>query len=282
MRSLFTNVEIIGHRYRKPIFTTCYNDPPVVPPVVPPIIEIEDIPLEFKGKTTFTQEEVNKILGVDRGKHKAKIQEQITKLEQMSRAKDLTSKAQEDLQKRITELQEGLLTKEQLAQKEKERLENSHKEIVTGLSKERELWQNRFTKSSIEVSITSEAVKAEAFDPDSLIALLGPQTRLVQDADPTSGQLLETFTPKVKFNDTDKEGKPIQLDLTIPEATKRMREIPKYGYLFKSTAAAGLGRGPNVGNGETPDVSKMTPEQYREHRKKQGLGRNNGKPPGAS
>ncbi len=221
---------------------------------------------------TFTQDEVNTFIAKEKREYTTKIEGHIKELEQTKRSKDLTDKARADLEKRITEMQDSLLTKEQLAQKEKERLENTHKEALGNITGERDTWKNRFTASSINVVITSEAAKAKAFDPDTLIAILGPHTQLVQDAD-TDGKLLETFTPKVKFNDTDKEGKPVVLNLTVPETVKRMMEIKKYGYLFESTAAAGLGGTQSDGRGEAVDTSKMSPAQYREHRKKVGLGR---------
>ncbi len=62
-------------------------------------------------------------------------------------------------------------------------------------------------------------------------------------------------------------------DLTVPEVVSRMKELPRYGYLFKSTANAGLGANNQGGGrgGNDVDPSAMTPENYRKWRKTEGL-----------
>lgn len=239
------------------------GDPPVTPPATPPAGD----------KKTFTQDELNKILADDRKKHQAQNQKVVLELENLKKSKTLTDKQKEELQTRIDEINNAMMTKEQLAAKDKEKLEKTYKEQLNSVTGERDTWKNRFTNSTINNVIIREAAVADAFDPDSLIALLGPNTRLAEDQD-GEGAPLGTFTPKVKFNDTDKEGKQVTLDLTIPEAVKRMKDIPKYGYLFKNTAVGGLGGNSGAGGpGKKPNVKDMSVSQYREHRKTLGLGR---------
>lgn len=235
-----------------------------------------DLPPALKGKTTFTQADVNFIAKEERLKAKTATEKHIKELENLKRSQTLSEKDKTDLQKRIDDMQNTLLTKEELAKKEKERLENQHKQTVQSISAEKELWQNRFTRSTINGSIISHAASNDAFNPDDLIAILGPNTRLVAEVD-GEGKETDNFAPKVKFSDTGEDGKPIILDLTVPEAIKRMKEISRYMHLFKSTATGGLGAQANPTNpGQKVDVSKMTPAQYREYRKKSGMSRRPG------
>ena len=240
----------------------------------------EELPPSAKGKSTFTQEEFNRALKEDRKRHKAQLEKakaetskQIKALEALQKSKNLSEKDKAALEAQIEDLRNSQLTSKELAAKEKEKLERTHKEQVAVLTGERDTWQRRFTQGTINTVLISEAAKAEAFDPDAIIAILGPNTRLAEDLD-EEGNGTGTFTPKVKFSDVDKDGKPVSLDLTAEQAVKRMKDTPKYGYLFKSTALGGLGAGGGLGKSSgNQDVTKMTAEQYREYRKKIGLAR---------
>ena len=73
---------------------------------------------------------------------------------------------------------------------------------------------------------------------------------------------------KVEFSDTDKEGKPVTLDLTIAEAVKRMSEMDEYANLFKSEGTGGVG-GVNRGSSKPLDAKKIAatdPALYRKLR----------------
>jgi len=217
----------------------------------------------------FTQDQVNKMLAEDRRKHKAQVDKHVAELEQLKKSKSLSDQERTNLTTKIEELQNSVLTKEQRAAKEKEKLEKDLKATTEQLTADRDQWKNRFHSSQIKQAITSEAAAHKAFDSDALIAILGPQTRLVEVLD-ESGQPTGDFVPKTKFKDVDKEKKEFVADLTVPEVVARMKEIPKYGYLFETTAQAGVGANTRPG-GRGVDPSEMTPAQYREWRKKEGL-----------
>lgn len=222
-------------------------------------------------KVKYSQVQVNEMLAEDRRKHKAQVDKTVQELESVRKSKSLTDKDRETLQLKIDELQNSLLTKEELAIKEREKLEKNYKTELDTEKTEKESWKTRFTTGTINTVIVSEAVKAKAFDPDAIISILGPDTRLVQDTD-SDGKPLEAFVPKVKFKDTDKDGKAVTLDLTVEQAIKRMKEIPKHGYLFENTATPGLGGRSLAGGDHKVNIKDMTPAQYREHRKTLGLG----------
>lgn len=219
---------------------------------------------------TFTQDQVNKILAEDRRKHKAQVDKHVAELEQLKRSKSLNDQERTNLTTKIEELQNSVLTKEQRAAKEQEKLKKDLETTTQQLTADRDGWKNLFHKTQIKQAITSEAAAHKAFDSDALIAILGPSTRLVEMHD-DNNQPTGEFVPKTKFKDRDKEGKDVVLDLTIPEVVTRMKELPKYGYMFETTAAAGVGANRQAGRGGEVDPSAMTTTQYREWRKKQGL-----------
>lgn len=213
-------------------------------------------------KPTISQKKVNAIMAEEKRKHTAVIDKQVKELETLKKSKGLTEQEKTNLTARIEELQNTLLTKEQLTVKEREKIQNEHKQVLEKTTSEREVWKNRFLQSSIVRAITDEAVKAEAFKPSQIVALLEKDTRLSEETD-SDGNPTGDFTPKVKMQDVDKDGKPITLDLTVAEALKRMKDRAEdYGNLFKSGVAGGLGASGGK-SGKDVDPSKMTPDQYR-------------------
>ncbi len=253
------------------IFRLVYEGETETPKVETPVVENHDLPESLKGKTTFTQAELNHILSEEKKKSKTTTEKQIKELETLKKSQTLSENDKKNLEARIDEMKNTLLTKEEIARKEKERLETTYKEQLTKVTQERDTWQNRYTQSTIDGEIVNQASTAEAFSPEDLKALLGPNTRIVELND-EEGKGTNKFVPKVKFNDLDAEGKPITLDMTVEQAVKRMKELPRYGHLFKSTAAGGLG-GKETQTAGSVDTSKMTHEQWLEHRKKKGLGK---------
>lgn len=223
------------------------------------------------AKKSFTQDDVNKILAEDRRKHKAQVDKHVQELEQLKKSKSLSDQERHNLATKIEELQNSVLTKEQVAAKEQEKLKKTLEVTTKELTEDRDTWKNRFHTTQIQQAITSEAVTHQAFDSDALIALLEPKTRLVEVID-DDGKTTGQFVPKVKIQDKDKDGKIVSLDLTVPDAVAKMKENPRYGYLFKSTAAAGLGAGTaGGGRGGEVDPGSMNTSQYREWRKKEGM-----------
>ncbi len=229
----------------------------------------EEAKAKANPNQTFTQEQVNKMLAEDRRKHKAQVDKHVSELEQLRKSKSLSDQERAGLTTKIEELQNSVLTKEQRAAKEQEKLKNDLKTTTEQLTADRDGWKNRFHTTQIKQAITSEAATHKAFDSDALIAILGPSTRLVElhdDANQPTGE----FVPKTKFKDRNKEGQEVVLDLTVPEVVSRMKELPKYGYLFETTAQAGVGANTRAG-GRGVDPADMTPSQYREWRVKEGL-----------
>lgn len=215
------------------------------PPGTPP----EGTP---SGERKFTQAEINKILAEDKRKHQDQLKKAMAELENLKTKATMTSDERKELETRLESLSNELLTKEELSKKEKEKLAKKHQQDVEALSAERDTWKNRYTNSTIERSITDAAISNNAFSPEQIIAVLLPNTHLTEVLD-EEGKPTGNLTPKVKFNDEDKDGKPVTLELAVGEAVKRMTEIDRFQNLFKASGAGGLG-GTNTSSGKRLDI----------------------------
>jgi hypothetical protein len=225
------------------------EDPPADPP---------------EDKQTYTKEELNEIITKERKRNEDKTKKTIVELEQLKKSKNLTDQEKSQLANRVEELQNSLLTKEELTKKEQEKLRTQHNEQVKSLTAERDTWASKYQDSVILRSITDAAAEEEAFNPRQIIALLKPETRLVDELD-SEGKPTGNYIPKVKFND---EG--VVLDMTVPEAVKRMKDLPEqYGNLFKANVNGGLGLSGGIGGTAPKDIKNMTPEEYRARGRKQ-------------
>lgn len=217
-------------------------------------------------KPTLSQKKVNAIMAEEKRKHKIVIDGQVKELETLRKSKNLSEQEKTTLTSRIEELQNSVLSKEQLAQKEKQKLETEYKTKLDTVSTESNFWKSLFHKETITRSIVDEASKSEAFSPTQIVSLLKDNTRLSEVLDGEGNPIPGQYITKVKFQDTDKEGKPVTLDLTIPEVMKRMKDRPEeYGNLFKSGVSSGLGQSGGH-NKSGKDPSKMSPEEYRKWR----------------
>jgi hypothetical protein len=229
---------------------------------------------EKAAKTTFTQDEVNKFLAEERRKNQTKTESAIKELEVLKKNKGLSEKEKETLTKQIEDLKATVMSKEELAAKETKRLKEEGEKKEKELSTERDNWKSKYHDSTITRALMDGARQAGALRmaENQIVTLLKGSTRLVEvlDADdaPTGN-----FIPKVKLDDVDKDGKPVTLDLTVPEVFKRMKErTDDFGNLFESTLKGGLGGSSGKG-GKQKEVKDMTPAEYAEHRKTIGLGR---------
>lgn len=244
------------------------NDDPDKDPDKDPNKDLDKDKDPNKDKT-FTQDDVNKIVQDRLAKEKKTQQKRITDLEnQLNSSGSLSVEERTQLETRIEELNNSLLSKDELAQKEKEKLAKKHQSELEEAVKEREDWKNRFTLSTIRNEITSASAEAEAFSPSQIVTLLSPDTRLVEELD-EEGKPNGNLVPKVKFQDTDKKGKQVTLELTVKETLNRMKELPeRFGNLFKSNVASGLGSNNQGGTkNNAPDLSN--PAEYRKWRQQQ-------------
>ncbi len=226
------------------------------------------------GQRTFTQEELNKFLADDRRKHLKKYDTLETSYQQLLENQSLSKEDRNKLEESLENLRAQYRTKEQQAAHERKQLEEEFTVRLEDVQQRAELWQQRYTDSTIERSLQDAAITHESFSPSQIVTLLKPQAKMVEKTD-EKGHGRGEFAPMVDFPDKDPDtGEPIMTQRTSEEAVKRMKELPElYGNLFKSGVVSGIGGNSATGglapgaNGQI-DVRKLSPTQYREIREK--------------
>lgn len=204
----------------------------------------------------YTQEEVNRMIANDKKRIREENSRLLKQLEQINQS-GLTPEARQELEETIERLQNEGKTKEQLANETLSKKEKQWKEQLDKTSEAATGWKSKYSTYRSKTEVLSCASNASllgehtAYNPEQIYTILKDMIHYVEeknaDGEPT-GELI----PRVKFPDVDKDNKPTVLDLTIPEAVKRMSDMEIHSNLFKSGATSGLGGG-NRGRGRTSD-----------------------------
>lgn len=224
-----------------------------------------------EGKS-FTQDDVNRMLAADRRKSEDKLKKTLDELEAQRAKSSLSAEERSELDSTIENLQSALMTDKQLADKDKDKSKKAHEKALVELSDSRNQWQNLYTESTIERAITdaSSTGPNKAFNNTQVVAILKPKTRLVEELN-SDGEKTGKLVPMVKFDDVDKDGKPVTLDLAVSAAVKRMRELDEYLNLFEGDGPGGMGSTTKASgkadNSSVIDLAKGDPSAYRKARK---------------
>lgn len=205
-------------------------------------------------------------------KRKAETQNQkvIGELTKLQQAQGTTEQQKKELQERINELQRQYMSKEELQKQQVEQQQKEFQQTLHGERAEKERWQKMYHESTITRALQDGAIEFEAYNPQQIIDLLAPKTKLVQEMD-EQGQPTERYIPRVHIQEADNEGKLTTYDLSVKEVLQKMKGSPdRFGNLFKSTLAGGLGQNGSsngTGRGKKQDPAKMTPEEWAKKRK---------------
>ena len=222
-----------------------------------------------KGGATkvFSQEDVNRIMANEKRAYNAEKQKTIDELEALKTKANLTDEERIQYDERIETMRNELLTKEELTQKERKKLETRYQKEVDELTKDREGWKQKYVSSTITRAIIDAAISNDAFVPEQIVNMLQSNTRLVEELD-AEGKPTGDLVPKVKLSDTDKDGKPVTLELSPIEAVKRMKDMDRFLNLFKGAGTGGIG-GMNRSGGTQPTLKNLAkdPAAYRKARK---------------
>jgi len=218
-----------------------------------------------QNEQTFTQDQVNTFLAEEKRKHQKTQQALATELEGLKKNASLTAEEKKVLEKRIEELQNQYMTAEEKARHASEKVQKQTTEQLEALTKERDTWQRLHSQLLIDTQIIKSATENKAYYSEQIAALLRPVTKLVENLD-EEGKPNGEYTPKVMFADKDKNDKPIILELTIPEAVKRMTELDQFGNLFEGSKKGGVGGSGNV-SAQKIDIAKIARENPVEYRK---------------
>lgn len=224
----------------------------------------------------FTQTNMNTVVAEEKRRNMAtaKVREQkiLGELQELKKTASLTAEEKDSLEKRIEDLQTANMTNEEKARRAEEIAEKKTSEQVDVLTKERDNWQSKHSDLVINSAIITAASEGErkALFNEQILAILKPKTKLAEMLD-DDGKPTGNSEPKVSFPDLDKEDNPITLELTVPEAIKRMKELEKYGNLFDGDKKGGLGgTGSQSASGklDLAKIAKEDPARYREERAK--------------
>jgi hypothetical protein len=217
------------------------------------------------------QADLNAVLKREKEKFRLKDENRAKELEDLKNTLNLTAEQKTSLESQIEELRTAHLTEQEKAKRNEDKLNKDWQGKLDQESHRSKHWESQFTMHKIGAEITGAAVKEKVIPQQMkfLEAYLAPRTRLVEnqgdDSKPNG-----TYTAKVRFDTVDKAGKPVTLDLTVPETVKAMKELPEeYGYLFEAHTQGGLGGGTNGSpGGRKPDPRNMSTGDYLQRRKK--------------
>ena len=221
----------------------------------------------------FNQDDVNKFLADDRRRHQEKYKKLEGSYQEMLADKTLASEQRGKLESELQDLQKSFRTKEQQAAYERKQEQERFKTEVTGYKESAIKWERMYKDSVIQRSLQDAAVAAESFNPTQIVGLLRAVTTMRPATDDAGEELNDQMVPMIDFPDIDeKTGDRIVTLRTPQEAVQRMKELPKlYGNLFRANVVSGIGSGAATGgvsSGEGRiDVTKLSPEQYRQMRK---------------
>lgn len=215
------------------------------------------------------QDDLNAMMAENRRKLTQQNSELVKQLEEIKRNAALTNEQRDELQGRITQLEEQYMTKEELAKREKDKQAKEYESKLQQTVEQSEQWKGLYTSSTIDRALQDAAVVGEAIRPSVIVDLLRSKTQLTEVME--NGQPTGRYTPIVKFNDIGENGENVILDLSPEEAIKRMKELPDdYGFLFKGTATSGIGSARRAdGSAPAPRLQELLkdPEKYAKWRK---------------
>lgn len=234
----------------------------VTPPVKPKLTDL----IQEHG----LQDDLNKMMAENRRNLTQQNQELVTQLEQLKQNTRLTQEERDELQVRITQLEEQYMSKEELAKRESTKQQKQYEDKVKTITQESEQWRTLYSSSTIDRSLQDAAIEGEALHPSQIVDLLRSKTQLTEVLE--NGHPTGRYTTVVKFTDINEDGQEVVLELSPSDAIKRMKELTdKYGNLFKGTATSGIGAARGA-DGSTPPPKLQDlindPVKYAEWRKK--------------
>jgi hypothetical protein len=213
------------------------------------------------------QAEVNRIMAAEKKKHQRTVQKAVDEANALRSKAQLTATERSELDNRLDSITNEMRTKDEQAKRAAKKQKEAHQKAIESLTAEKTTWQQRYTESTIERSLTDAAAANNAFSPKQIVAILGRTTQLVEVLD-DEGQPTGQLAPKVKYRAKDKEGKPVTLDLSPEDAVKRMKDEDEYLNLFRGEGSGGAGLRSQPG-GKKQDLKNLAkdPAAYRKARK---------------
>lgn len=220
----------------------------------------------------FSQDDFNRAMAEEKRKMQVGQREMAAELAEIKKNTSLSDEEKITLESRIEELQKQYLTAEERARQVSEATQKKSTETLKSLTTERDSWKLKHEALIIDNAITKAAANNEALFTEQITAILISKTKLAEKLDET-GKPNDEYEARVSFPDTDKDKKPVIMDLTVDQAVKRMRELKQYENLFQGDKTSGLGQHGSVGKTKGVNLEKLARNnnaaEYRKARKEQ-------------
>lgn len=192
---------------------------------------------------TFTQDEVNKIVGNAR----KEMQAHFTKLKEGHGAENSKLLAE------LENLQKQYMTKEELAKQESDRKAEEYVKNLEAAKTEAKTWKTRHDNQMIDSEILTSAVASECCNPNQILKIIKSDAEVVE--------LNGKMKVQVKYEENGKA-----LYLAPADVLAKMKADAGYANLFKANVKAG----PNLGDNDGK-VSFADHDSYVKTREKAGL-----------
>lgn len=218
------------------------------------------------GKPQFSKEQqeyINSLVAAEKRRVKDQVSSQISKAKEdvdlALKAKQTTEEQAQKYQSQLDEITSQLMSKEELAKREKLRLEQEHTQKMQEALKAKSELETKYQQTLVNHAIAAAVTEHKGLSAIQFELMFGRNAKLVDDK------------PIISFEDRNTEGERIVSELHPSEALKRMRELPElYGNLFERDGSGGVG-----GNGTEPgklgdgkvDPSSLSFAEYQKLRK---------------
>ena len=182
--------------------------------------------------TTFTQDQLNKIVGERLSKEKKAHDDAISELNTLRKKSEMNSKDRTEWESKYNQLVEKNMTAEELKEREFAKTKKEKEELVSSLTAEKEFWEDQFKTSLISNSIKDASIEYDAFSAQQIENNLRNFMKVVPVKD-EEGKDTKVFNVRVDFPDKDGDGKDIMMNLSTMETVARMKDVSQYQNLFK-------------------------------------------------
>lgn len=212
---------------------------------------------EPKEPESFSQEDVTKLVEVEKAKFQEERTKMVKQLEEIQKTATLNGEQKAELEEQVTALREASMTVEERSKAALERKEQDYANKVQSLESERNSWEQKYTQTRIRNAIVSAAGSNEMqpFHSDDIFNALGPDTYLKERVDEL-GKKTGDFDVRVKFTSIDDDGKSEVIDMEPRQAVGQMCKMNRWKHLFQNKKKAGTGGYASANKGEV-DLAKL-------------------------
>lgn len=179
----------------------------------------------------FSQSDFNKAMAEHKKGLQTQLQTTQAELEKMKKEGGNV----EGLQAKIKELSDSLLSKDELAKQEAERLKQAHQDELGQFKTRADSFQQLHHGLLLSNEISKAAMKHKAWDAEQLEVFVGSKAKVTPELD-NSGKPTGKFKAMIPWVVDGKN-----VELTVDEAVAKMREDKRFGNLFRADGTPGAG-----------------------------------------